>query len=467
MKRFISRFQVRYPKWGFSWLLILLDSVVGYFAYIFSLETFITKLGVHPIWGFVCLQLMITLIFSLRMHFLGSFTVSRAHELKEIAQTTLSLVFFFIIINAVFYPVPWIPAERLIEYWFQFYIGVFIVHLLIRGFQKSLLSVGVGQEKTIILGVNPRGLLAAQILSEHQQQGYNIIGFVKMTDDTDCNDELQFPILGEEAELNEIIVKYKITEVLFALEENEHDRLLLLLNQLNGLPVNTNIIPALQDAMTGLIHTEQLQGLPLLALRSQLNSRYLRYYKRLTDLLYSVVLIILSLPITLVSMVLIKIDSRGPIFYIQERVGKDEVPFPCYKFRSMREDAEKHTGPVWSEDDDPRITNIGNYLRKFRIDEIPQLINVIKGEMSLIGPRPERPYFVEKLKKEIPLYSRRFKVRPGISGWAQIKQRSDRELDDVREKLRYDFYYLENISFNIDLKIILSTILVMFSGKGR
>ncbi len=467
MKNIITHFHARYPKWVFSWVLVFMDSFAGYFAYHYSLEQHFIRLDFNPIWGFIILQTYFNFLFLFRLHFQGSFTVSRIHEIKEIAQTTLASVFLFIIANAVFKPIPWIPAENLFSYWFQFYTGLVIIHLAVRSFQKSLLTVGIGQENTIILGDNLRGALAGQILAEHQQQGYKILGFVRMDDDKNDQTEYQFPILGNESELKDIILDHQITEVLFALEDNDHDRILYLLNHLNGMPVTASVVPVLQDAMTGLIHTKQLQGLPLLALRSQLNTHYHRVYKRIIDLSISIVVGIVSLPITLLTILLIKIGSKGPAFYVQERVGKDETTFPCYKFRSMREDAEKDTGPVWSEDDDPRITIVGKYLRKFRIDEIPQLLNVIKGEMSIIGPRPERPYFVEKLKKEIPLYSRRFKIRPGITGWAQIKQRSDRELDDVREKLRYDFYYLENMSFNLDFKIIVSTFIVMFSGKGR
>lgn len=467
MKGIISHFHVRFPKWTFSWMLLLIDSLIGFFAYRISLESNIIDLGVHPIWGFILLQLFWSFLFLFRLHFQGEFTVSRVHEIKRIAQTTLAVVFLFIVINAIINPLPWIPAESIFGYWFQFYFGITIAHFIVRSFQKHLLLKGIGQENSLILGVNPRGILAAQILSEHQQQGYKILGFVHMSDDRECTEKLIFPILGKESMLHDIIVNHQITEVIFALEKIEHDRLLLLLNTLNGLPVSSSVVPALQDVISGLIHTKQLHGLPLLKIQSQLNTSYNRYGKRLVDLLITIPALIVSLPIALLTGLLIKLGSHGPIIYSQKRVGKNGTLFSCYKFRSMREDAEKHTGPVWSEEGDPRVTVVGKWLRRFRIDELPQLVNVLKGEMSLIGPRPERPYFVEKLKKEIPLYARRFNVRPGITGWAQIKQPADRVLDDVREKLRYDFYYLENLSFNIDIKIILSTIWVMFSGKGR
>ena len=143
------------------------------------------------------------------------------------------------------------------------------------------------------------------------------------------------------------------------------------------------------------------------------------------------------------------------------------MKFKTIKFRSMQHNAEEKTGPKWAELDDPRITKVGKLLRRFRIDEFPQFFNVLKGDMSIIGPRPERPYFVEKLSKEYPLYHRRLSVLPGISGWSQIKQSYDKDIEDIRQKLKYDFYYIENISFGLDLKIMISTIWVMFSGEGR
>jgi len=163
----------------------------------------------------------------------------------------------------------------------------------------------------------------------------------------------------------------------------------------------------------------------------------------------------------------IKLDSAGPVFYLQERVGKDEKLFRVIKFRSMHEGAEKSSGPVWANKEDPRVTRIGRIMRRWRIDEVPQFINVLDGDMSLIGPRPERPYFVEQLSREIPLYKRRLKVRPGITGWAQVKHKYDENVEDVRKKVEYDLYYIENMSLRMDFKIFLNTIAVVLMGKGH
>ena len=189
--------------------------------------------------------------------------------------------------------------------------------------------------------------------------------------------------------------------------------------------------------------------------------------KRLIDVFNSLIILIISFPVIISAAIAIKLESRGPVFFKQERSGMNGITFRIIKFRSMYEDAEKHTGPVWSSKDDPRVTRVGKIVRRVRIDELPQMINVLKGEMSIVGPRPERPFFVEKLSQEIPYYKRRLKVRPGITGWAQVKHKYDESVEDVKIKLRYDLFYIENMSLRMDFKIIMRTIFVVLFGQGH
>jgi len=180
----------------------------------------------------------------------------------------------------------------------------------------------------------------------------------------------------------------------------------------------------------------------------------------------SIVGLLLSLPLIPFVIAAIKVSSPGKVLYRQTRVGRDGVVFRCYKFRTMRADAEADSGPTWATDDDPRITRVGRFLRKTRIDEIPQLLNVFRGDMSLIGPRPERPEFVAALKEQIPYYDLRHSVRPGITGWAQILYKYGSSVEDAREKLRYDLYYIKNASAGLDLLIFLNTIKIVLLGRG-
>jgi len=217
----------------------------------------------------------------------------------------------------------------------------------------------------------------------------------------------------------------------------------------------------------GQARTNQIYGFPLIDILPHRMPEWERKIKRLMDITISSAILIAFFPFWLLIAIAIKLDSNGPVFYKQERVGKDGKKFMIYKFRSMVHDAESKTGPKWAQREDPRMTWFGKLIRKPRLDEVPQFFNVLKGEMSLIGPRPERPYFVEKFKREIPFYARRLGVKPGITGWAQIKGEYDTTIDNVKTKLQYDLFYLENMSLRMDLKVIINTIYVMLLGKGH
>ena len=191
-----------------------------------------------------------------------------------------------------------------------------------------------------------------------------------------------------------------------------------------------------------------------------------RNIKRVSDIFFSSIGLVFSLPLLPFIALAIKINSPGPIFFKQLRVGEREKPFTLYKFRTMHPDAEKVSGAVWAKKEDPRITSVGKFLRKIRLDEFPQFYNVLKGDMSIVGPRPERPEFVEQLKKVIPYYSQRHFVRPGISGWAQIRYPYGSSVSDALEKLRYDLFYVKHMSLFLDVMVIMETIKVVLFGRG-
>ena len=193
---------------------------------------------------------------------------------------------------------------------------------------------------------------------------------------------------------------------------------------------------------------------------------YVRKVKMISDFIFAIFLLIIGLPLWFFIACVIKLDSKGPVFFKQVRLGKNNEKYTLIKFRTMIENAEIETGPVWTDKKDPRITFVGKWLRRFYLDEVPQLFNVLKGEMSIIGPRPERPYFAEQLVKKYPSYLDRLSVKPGLTGWAQINQSYDISIEDVGQKLKYDFYYIENLNFIFDLQIMIKTILVVLLGKG-
>ena len=341
--------------------------------------------------------------------------------------------------------------------------GRFLLHT----FQRRLLEAGIGLRNTIIVGWSDKARELFDRVQIYPALGHRIIGFVPAAGEEFHDSYKGVPILHSMNHLPEIIDEHEVKDVLIALDSSEHNRLLSVIALCNSHELSLKIIPDLYDIISGQARTNQIYGFPLIEIMPEIMQPWERAVKRGIDIGISFTTLFIGLPVWLLTVVLIRIDSKGPIFYTQERVGKDDKRFRILKFRSMQDDAEIGSGPVWADRRDPRTTRVGKILRKLRIDEIPQLVNVLDGDMSLVGPRPERPFFVEQLSKEIPLYRRRLKVRPGITGWAQVKHKYDESVDDVRKKLEYDLFYIENMSVRMDFKILLNTIAVVLLGKGH
>jgi len=257
-----------------------------------------------------------------------------------------------------------------------------------------------------------------------------------------------------------------IDRIVVAMEERRGKLPVDLLLSLKNRGVQVQDGNDVYESITGKVPIESIRLSWLLFSSGYFASRLFLFYKRFASLATSIVGLLLSLPLLPLVVLAIKLSSPGHIFYRQIRVGRDGRIFRCYKFRTMRSDAEADSGPTWATDDDPRITRVGRFLRKTRIDEIPQLLNVLRGDMSLVGPRPERPEFVAALNQKIPYYHLRHSIRPGITGWAQILYRYGSSVEDAKEKLRYDLYYIKNMSVGLDLLIILSTVKIILLGRG-
>lgn len=351
----------------------------------------------------------------------------------------------------------------MIMYWGILFLLIGGSRFIFRSINRRLLLRGIGLENALVIGTPKLSKKLFDDVNAFPLLGYKTIGIVSLQKKIDTNEK---HYIGSIEDLNKIIKQNKILHVLIALESTQHK---IMLEIISKCPTNISmkIIPDMYDIISGQARTNQLYGFPLIEIMPLVLQPWEIILKRILDITVSILILIISLPLWLLIAVAIKINSRGPIVFNQERVGKDENMFFMHKFRTMNQDAEKHSGPIWSQKDDPRITSVGNFLRRTRLDEIPQFINVLSGEMSLVGPRPERPFFIEKLEKEIPLYKRRLQVRPGITGWAQIKQGYDTSIDDVRSKVKFDLYYIENMSLQMDLKILLFTFYTMIRGRGQ
>lgn len=394
-------------------------------------------------------------------------TLSRFGEMQTIFKMTLAVILVAIVGNELFHLPVVIPSSLFLQYWIILVMGMSSGRLAVRHVQKLFLRKGYGRKNTLVVGVNHRARNLVTQLSD-PKLGYQVVGFVTPDFDGSNGREVEgIPVLGSVKNLPETIHDHRISEVVIALDKPNHDRLLDIITLSNGSPVSLKIIPDMYEVVSGLAKTEQLYGVPLIQINPEIITSHQKFFKRLIDIVVSLLVLVPLLPVWIATSIAIKIDSKGPVLYRQERLGRYGRKFIMNKFRSMVHNAESHTGPVWAREGDPRITGMGRFLRRFRLDEIPQFLNVLKGDMSVVGPRPERPFFVQQLMAEFPFYYRRFKIRPGITGWAQIKHAYDSSLEDVRQKLKYDFFYIENLSLSLDFLIMLRTVKVMISGKGQ
>ncbi len=461
----LNQLLVRLPKWIISWILFVLDSVAGFVVIKNIFIQFELNYSVYSI--FISLQLFWGFLFWITNLYSGDAQTSRFVETENLVKLTFFIMAATVFLIGVDVNLGPIRSQYIIRYWIFFTSSVLLIRWTVRTIQKFLLKKGFGRHNVIIVGTEESSKYVTEKLLNHGQQLYNVIGTIKAIDETNNDENILVPQLGKEQDIKTIISKNPISDIVIALDNMDHNHIMKLISTINGAPVSIKIVPDLYEVISGLASTEQISGLPLIEVNFQESNWSSSGMKRFFDFSLSFFLIIVLSPFFVLIGLMIMLNSKGPIIYSQERLGFKGIPYRIYKFRSMIVNAEEESGPVWASDDDPRITPIGKILRKYRIDELPQLINVVLGQMSLIGPRPERPYFTKKLKEKFPLYDRRFRVRPGITGWSQIKHPSDIEEEDVRQKLRYDFYYIENLSLNLDLKILISTIVVVLSGKGR
>jgi len=400
------------------------------------------------------------------------YAASRFDELLLVFKTTLVgcfILFFVIFMDDEGTTVGTSARMLMLLYWGIVLVCVGFGRLLLRSVQRHMLIAGIGTHNTLIVGSPGRSRELFDEVVKYPALGYHVTGFVRIERPERRKGgtwDRGIEVLGGIDDLGTIIKEKNFREVLIALDSKDHNRLLDIITKCNGQPVGLKIVPDLYDIISGQARTNQIYGFPLIDISPQLMPAWEETAKRAMDVVVAAVVLIAGLPLWALISVAIKLESRGPVIYKQERVGKDSERFNILKFRSMYHDAEK-AGPQWAHKRDPRITRVGTLLRKLHLDEIPQLWNVLRGHMSLVGPRPERPVFVEQLTNEIPMYPRRLKVRPGITGWAQVKHKYDESIEDVRKKVQYDLFYIENMSLRMDFKILLSTAYHVLRGRGH
>lgn len=424
-------------------------------------ETFVQGLILIPLFWLVLYGL------------LGSYrNVYRKSRLRELFQT---FVVTLVGVTAIFFAL--VLDDDVINYttYYQSYAVLFGLQFgltfLFRFILSSITASKIHRRKigfpTLMIGSDANAVELYEELESQQRASGNLFkGFIRIKERETYPMEEQLPFLGTLKDLIPVIEEHGIAEVIIALESSEHKSLQEILHELNGHKVVVKVIPDMYDILSGSVRMDSIYGTPLIQVRQDILEPWQLVTKRLGDVVISVLAMIVLSPVYLITALGVKMSSPGPIFYKQERIGKGGKPFFIFKFRSMVVDAEK-AGPALSQDNDPRITPFGRFMRKVRLDETPQFYNVLIGDMSLVGPRPERQFFIDQIVKQAPHYTHLLKVKPGITSWGMVKYGYAENVDQMIRRMKYDLLYIENMGLLVDIKILIYTVQTVVLGRGQ
>ena len=420
--------------------------------------------------GIVSITIFWLLLYSLLGYYKDIYRRSRLIELRQtFLQSFLGvLVIFFVAILDDF-----IPSYK---NYYSSIATLFVIHFIITYSFRYIFTTRTVQRihnreigfKTLIVGGSDSAVTMYRNLTESLKSGGNlIVGFVNGMDEKGYELKEYIPYLGSYKDLRTVIQTKNIEEVLIAIERSEQNQILEeIINDLEGVDVLIKVKPNNYDILSGSVKMKSMFDVPLIEIKHDLMSVWQLALKRIIDIVVSILALLLLSPVYLFTIILVKAGSKGPIFFYQERIGIHGALFKIIKFRSMFLDSEKH-GPQLSSDSDPRITKWGKVMRRYRIDELPQFWNVLIGEMSIVGPRPEREFYAKQIIEKAPYYKHIHKVKPGITSWGMVRVGYASTVDEMVDRLRYDVIYIENMSIFNDLKVLIYTFKIVFQGRGK
>ncbi|HTB30626.1 MAG TPA: sugar transferase [Bacteroidia bacterium] len=437
------------------------------------------KFGVHVPLDFntnFFIALLVIPAFWIFLHFLSGLYVNvyRKSRIAEIKQ-----LFFTDIIGVLILFFTLLLKNVIIDYKSYYFLTsvLFSMQFILTSFTHFLITTRTNRKihkrkigfNTVLVGSNSKAIqLFDDMESQEASSGNKFVGFVHVDSSNGMTFELSRKLkhLGEFENIHDIILKENVDEVIIAIESSEHKYIETIINKLSDTNTVIKIIPDMYDILTGSVKFSSINDAPLIVVSKDVLQPKQVILKRTFDILSSLFCLVILSPIYLIIAVIIKATSKGPVFYSQERIGLHSKPFTIYKFRSMTHGAEKN-GPALSSKDDNRITKVGKFLRKTRLDELPQFFNVLMGSMSVVGPRPERRFFIDQIIQKAPQYTHLQKIKPGITSWGQVKYGYAENVEQMVRRMKYDILYLENISFLLDMRIIIYTVLIVFQGRGK
>lgn len=341
-----------------------------------------------------------------------------------------------------------------------------VVRLVITSIQVKRIHANADGFRTLLIGGSEKAVgIYNEIISLPKGGGNQFIGFVNLNG-IDKLLEDRIPYLGHVDQLSNVIRDNNVEEVIIALESTEHERLRSIISRINNERIVIKILPDMYDILSGSVRLNNIFGALLMEVNAEVMPPWQRFVKRFMDVFLSLLAILILIPFYIALAIAVKLSSKGPVLFMQERIGIHGKAFRIIKFRTMYTDAEK-SGPQLSSSGDPRITRVGRFMRKTRLDELPQFYNVLKGDMSLVGPRPERQFYIDKIAEREPQFLELTRVRPGITSWGQVKYGYAENVDQMIQRMKYDLLYLRNRSIALDLKIMLYTILIVIKAKGK